>query len=98
MIHLVQGDDVEIFVYIKNVGTEYIQEVTLKCPELNIMKVATYDEEFEGYSVKIPKAETRGFAVGLFKFSVTIVFADGQKITPVPKDIIEVLKKREVLG
>ena len=95
MIHIVKGDDADIFIHL-HLDEDLVQEVTFNCPDLGIKKEAHYDVEFRCFTLKLPAEETGSFSLGFHRFSVALKFIDGQQFTPMPEGIVEVLRNREV--
>ena len=95
MLGVVQGDVFEFEIKVRGVEPDLISEVTFQCDELNIKQIAEREEEV--YRVRIEGAITRDFKPGPHFFTVSLILIDGEKFTPVPKGLLEVIRKKEGL-
>lgn len=94
VIKLIQGDDFGLDLnVIGGAEAEEIQDVIFSCFEENIIKEFTKIND-NLYYLKIPSEETKSFIPKIVSFDITLRFNDGEIMTALFQNKLEVLKKR----
>ena len=94
VIRLVQGDEFSLDLNI--IGGDKIQEIEkmiFSCEEQEIIKECTKIND-SLYYLQIPSEETKNFKPKIVSFDITLRFIDGEIVTAVFQNKLEVLKKR----
>lgn len=94
VIRLVQGDEFSLDLNI--IGGDEIQEIEkmiFSCEEQEIIKECTKIND-SLYYLQIPSEETKNFKPKIVSFDITLRFIDGEIVTAVFQNKLEVLKKR----
>lgn len=94
IIRLVQGDEFSLDLNI--IGGDEIQEITevvFSCSEEHIVKHCTKIND-SLYYLQISSEETKDFIPKIVSFDITLRFTDGETVTAIFQNKLEVLKKR----
>ena len=98
VIRLVQGDELSQDLNVTG-GDEVqdIEELIFSCAEQNIIKNCTKISE-NLYFLQIPSEETKTFIPKIASFDITLKFNDGEILTAIFQNKLEILKKRNKIG
>lgn len=91
MLKIVQGDVFELHIDIRNVPLFLIKRVVFSSKDLGVEIPASF---YDGrYDVRIEGEWTSKFEPGFVRYDITMFLTDGEKLTIVQNEKIEVLKK-----
>ena len=94
VIRLVQGDELSFDLNVLG-GDEIleIERMIFSCDEQEVIKDCTKLND-SLYYLQIPSEETKNFKPKIVSFDITLQFTDGEIVTVVFQNKLEVLKKR----